>query len=603
MNLASRKNMPAVLGPVQKKLSQKPVTKGILLFVTLLSLPFLNACSQNTTQQNSLPPNKEPLKADTFANQGKIKELLNAEFTLQREGPNKAFEPFYELASQSDDIELIERLTHIAVVSQNHLYIERSANLWLSADPTSEAAYSLKLQVLIKDNRAEEVTTLLTNAMRHKVSLRFLPIYLEENVRDSDQVNTIETAIYALPPESKNNQYIQVSYAHILLLSGKYQLAINTSEQLLAKPNTDKSEALYLILAFSQKSLGQLDNAIKTLQTASQHFPKNTRVITPLIDFLVENEQPKIASNIYQKTDLETPEKLQVGINLMRSLLEHNQPGLALATANSLPEKQLGLSDQIQYLSAIALAQLNKKAQAIEVMENVDGALRTNATNQIALWLYDENKEDDINNMVLRRTARENMPEQVAAISRLHDERGHINLSFELVNNALIALPESDALRYHKALLADTLGNWKITEKELKNLLQKDPDNPQYLNALGYTLLTRTKRIDEAMNYIESAYEKADNDPAIIDSLGWGFFLKGEFEQSSYYLKKAWSILPDAEIAAHYGESLWKQRHYKEAIAVWEAALETSPDTPLLRDTIKRLSPSLLEERKQDKPS
>ena len=200
MNLASRKNMPAVLGPVQKKLSQKPVTKGILLFVTLLSLPFLNACSQNTTQQNSLPPNKEPLKADTFANQGKIKELLNAEFTLQREGPNKAFEPFYELASQSDDIELIERLTHIAVVSQNHLYIERSANLWLSADPTSEAAYSLKLQVLIKDNRAEEVTTLLTNAMRHKVSLRFLPIYLEENVRDSDQVNTIETAIYALPP-------------------------------------------------------------------------------------------------------------------------------------------------------------------------------------------------------------------------------------------------------------------------------------------------------------------------------------------------------------------------------------------------------------------
>lgn len=595
--------MPAVLGPVHIKDHQKPMTKGILLFLTLLSLPLLNACSQNSAQQKTLPPSEEAPKADSFFNEGKIEKLLNAEFTLQREGPNKAFEPFYELASQSGDISLIERLTHIAVVSQNPIYIERSANLWLSAAPTSETAYSLKLQILIKGNRAEEVTTLLTNAIRHKVSLRFLPLYLEDNVRDSDQVNTIEDAISALPPESKNNQHIQLSYAHLLLLSGKYQLAIDTSEKLLTKANTNKNEALYLILAFSQKNLGLTNDAIKTLQTASKYFPNNTRVITPLIDFLVENEQATLASEIYQKTDLDTPEKLQVGINLMRSLLEHNQPGLALTTAHSLPEEQLGLSDQIQYLTAIALAQLDKKTQAIELIKEVEGALRTNATNQMALWFYDQGKENDINAMVLNRTPRESMPEQVAAISRLHEEKGNNNLSFELVRDALVALPESDALRYHKALLADTLGNWKITETELKTLLQKDPGNPQYLNALGYTLLTRTNRIDEAMKYIESAYEKADNDPAIIDSLGWGFFLKGELEQSSYYLKKAWSILPDAEIAAHYGESLWKQRHYKEAIAVWEAALEASPDTPLLLDTIKRLSPSLLEEQKQDKPS
>ncbi|WP_421849054.1 tetratricopeptide repeat protein [Marinomonas sp.] len=595
--------MHAILGSINNKDYPKPITKGAWLLFILLSLPLLNACSQNTPQQNILPSSEETPNTDTFVSESKIEELLNAEFILQREGPNKAFEPFYELASQSGDITLIERLTHIAVVSQNYLYIERSANLWLSADPTSEAAYSLKLQVLIKDNRAEEVTTLLTNAIRHKVSLRFLPLYLEDNVRDNDQVNTIEVAISALSPELKNNQYIQVSYAHLLLLSGKYQLAIDTSEQLLKKTNADKSETLYLILAFSQKNLGRLDDAIKTLYTALKHFPSKTRVLTPLIDFLVENGQSQVATETYQKADLETAEKLQVGINLMRTLLEHNQPGLTLSTADSLPEKQLGLSNQIQYLTAIALAQLDKKAQAIELMKKVDGNLRTNATNQLALWFYDEGKENDINNMVLNRTPRENMPEQVDTISRLHEEKGHTDLSFELVSDALIALPESDALRYHKALLADTLGNWEITEKELKFLLQKDPDNPQYLNALGYTLLSQTKRIDEAMKYIESAYEKVDSDPAIIDSLGWGFFLKGEFEQSSYYLKKAWSILPDAEIAAHYGESLWKQRHYKEAIAVWEAALKTSPDTPLLLDTIKRLSPSLLEERKQDKPS
>lgn len=602
MNLASRKHMPAVFRLTQK-IQQKPYKKGLLTLVATLSVTLLSACSHNTISKDieSLTPEEQSLL--TKASNDDIQSLLNAEFTLQREGPNKAFESFYDLANKSNDLALIKRLIQVAVAAQNHIFIERSTNLWLSVAPNAEAAYALKLQVLIQGNRTEEVTTLLTNAMRHNVSLRFLPIYLEENVRENDQVSTIEEAISALSPERKANQYIQLSYAHLLLLSGNYQLAITTSEALLEKPTSEKSESLYLILAFSQKSLGLLDDAIRTLDSATVRFPKSTRILTPLIDFLVENKQAQKGTNTYLNANLETPEKLQVGINLMRSLLEHEQAELALKTANNLPQKQLGLSNQVQYLTAIALAQLDKKAQAIEFMENVDGNLQSNATNQMALWFYDLGKEKDINAMVLNRTPREDMPEQVIAISRLHEEKGNKNLSFELVKNALAALPESDSLRYHKALLADTLGNWKITEKELIILLQKDPENPQFLNALGYTLLTRTDRIEEAMKLIESAYEKADSDPAIIDSLGWGFFLKGEFEQSSYYLKKAWSILPDAEIAAHYGESLWKQRHYEEAILIWESALETSPDTPLLIDTIERLSPSLLEEHKQDSSS
>lgn len=599
MNLASRKHMPSVLGHTQTA----SYTKKLFTLLALIGLPLISACSHNTIQQSSTPLNTQSASGETDSSNSKIKELLNAEFILQREGPNKAFEPFYELAQQSGDTALIKRLTYIAVVSQNDLNIERSANLWLSEAPTAEAAYALKLQVLIKENRSEEAATLLTNAIRYKVSLRFLPAYLEDNVRDNDQVSTIEAAIAELPPESKNNQYVQLSHAHILLLSGEYEAAIETAERLLIRVNSEKPEALYLILAFSQKNLGQIDNAVKTLQAAAQRFPQNSRILVPLMDFLVDNNQTKSAVDTFQQANLETPEKLQVGINLMRTLLEYEKPQLAINIANNLPKEQLGLSDQVEFLRAIALAQLGKNSQAINVMQKVGGTLRTNATNQIALWLYEQGKEADINTMVLNRTHREDIPEQIAAISQIHEENGNTHLSYELLSEALLLFPDSDALRYQKALLADALGQWDVTENELKTLLEKDPENPQYLNALGYTLLVRTQRIDEAMIYIESAYEKADSDPAIIDSLGWGFFLKGELEQSSYYLKKAWSILPDAEIAAHYGESLWKQRHYKEALDIWKTALEASPDTPLLLDTIKRLSPSLLEESQQDTPS
>ncbi|WP_262368545.1 hypothetical protein [Marinomonas sp. IMCC 4694] len=573
------------------------------LFFNVVCLLFLTACSHLTSEQTPEKTVAIDIKTTpTLVSHDYIRKQLNAEFILQREGPNKAFEAFYQLATESGNLLLIERLARIAITSQNPLYIEKSANLWLSADPYAEAAYALKLQIIIKGNRSKDVTDLINSAIQNNVPLRFLPLYLEENIRDNTQVTTIEKAILALTQPAQNNQYVQLSHAHILLLTGQYQLAIEISEQLLSHHDTEKSEALYLILSFGQKNLDRLEDAISTLKMACEAQPGNRRLLMPLIDFLVENHQSDNAIATYRAAQLNAPEKQQVGINLMRSLLERDQPDLALTVAYSLPNTEQGLSDQVQFLTAIALSQQGKKADAIRAMEQVNGALRSNASNQMALWLYEASQENTINDMILNRTLRENMPEQIAAISGLHEEKGRIDLSYDLFNRALIALPESDIIRYRKALLADTIGLWEVTESELKILLQKDTNNPQYLNALGYTLLTRTTRLDEAMTYIELAYEKVDDDPAIIDSLGWGFFLKGELEQSSYYLQKAWSLLPDAEIAAHYGESLWKQRHYKKAIEIWRTALERSPNTPLLLDTIQRLSPTMLDDAQQETP-
>ncbi len=599
MNLAPRKNMPSPLTNQQKGNAAFLNRKCVFLLAVFLSAPLLSACNQNTIKSDTTNLAIEDAQpSQTPADQ--IEALLEAEFTLQREGPNKAFEPFYELAKTSRDVTLVSRLTKIAVAAQNNEYIEQSSDLWLSIEPSSEQAYSLKIQVLTNGQRDSDVATTLMNAIDHNASLRFLPLYLEDNIRDGDKVKTIENAIAALPIEYQHDQYIQLSHAHILLLAGQYESAIQLSEQLFTRADTDKSEALHLILAFSQKNIGALEDAISTLFSAANVFPKNTRIIIPLIDFLVENDNVEKAVNVYQEANFETEEQLQVGINAMRTLLEHKQPKYALAIAMSLPKNQLGLANQVKYLTAISLADLGDKADAIKIMNQVDGNLRSRATRHLVLWLYDENQEAIINDVVLSRTLRKNLPEQAILTGQYHEDRGNLALSYDLVARSSDALPESNALRYRKALLAEALDDWQTTETELKILLQKEADNPQYLNALGYTLLTRTKRIDEAMSYIESAYEKAEDDPAIIDSLGWGHFLKGELEQASYFLKKAWTMLQNAEIAAHYGESLWKQRHYKQATKIWEMALESQPDSPLLLETINRLSPSLLDQQRNE---
>ncbi|MEO9275648.1 tetratricopeptide repeat protein [Marinomonas sp. 5E14-1] len=591
--------MPSCFGTLHSFLKEKHDSKTWLTLFLVTSLPILTACQQMAKTTDSSKQSTSVTQNKTSTAQ-KIETLLEAEFLLQREGPEKAFDAFYDLASKTVDDKLLERLIQVAIASQNDNYVERSANLWLAADPFAEQAYSLKAQVLIKNQRPEETTTLLINAIRHSVSLQFLPLYLEDHVRDNEKVAVISEAISELPAKYQKDQYIQLSQAHIFLLAGQYEEAITESQQLLERPDLEKNEILFLILAFSQKNIGQLDESIETLLEATNHHPENTRIMASLIDFLVERGDVSHAMSIYNEKTLDDSERLQVGIGFMRTLLANNQPKHVLEVSASLPEESFGFSDQIQFLEAIALAELNETTKAIEIMRNVGGNLRTKATQQIALWFYEENKEQDINEMALTRTLRKNIPEQITRISQLHLQNDNEHLAYDIVSRASDTYPESNALRYRKALLAESLGDWQTTETEIHILLLKDPENPQYLNALGYTLLTRTSRIDEAMKYIESAYKKAEDDPAVIDSLGWGHFLKGELEQASYYLKKAWSLFPDAEIAAHYGEILWKQRHYKEAIEIWETALDSEPNSPFLLETIRRLSPSLIEERPQD---
>ncbi|AEF53758.1 hypothetical protein [Marinomonas posidonica] len=567
-----------------------------------LCLPFLFACNQTrspeiTTLQVEKNAHTQPYE------ESQISDLLKAEFTLQREGPNKAYDSFYKIAQKSKDPQFIERLVRIAVASRNKVYIEQSADLWRSIAPTSEQAYSLAIQVYAQGERPNDIAKLLDMAIQNRVPLRFFPLYLEDNVRNSQVISTLEKAITLTSPLTQKNQFIRLSQAHLWLLSGQYEQASQLGNTLLEDPNTEKSEALYLILAYSEKNQNQLTKAISTLKIANLKYPKSANILSPLLSLLVENEQAHAAIKLLDSSTLSEDDKLQTCLNFARTLLEYKQPDFALSVLNGLPQRQRGFSNQIQYLQAIALNELKRQDEAIEKMNLVHGTLQSNATSQIALWLYEQGKQKDINDLVLTRTNREYLPEQITTISQLHQEEGQPMLAYDLLSKAVDLFPESDELRYQKSLFAEHLGYWDITLKELNTLLEKHPDNAQYLNAIGYTLLTRTDQLDEAMVYIERAYELSDNDPAIIDSLGWGMFLKGEYEQSSYYLEKAWSILQDAEIAAHYGESLWRQRHYDQALIIWKTALQQSPNATILLDTIKRLSPSLLESHQQDENS
>ena len=139
-------------------------------------------------------------------------------------------------------------------------------------------------------------------------------------------------------------------------------------------------------------------------------------------------------------------------------------------------------------------------------------------------------------------------------------------------------------------MLAEKLDDLERLERHLRKVLSLEPDNAAALNALGYTLVDRTGRIKEGVALITKAYKLEPDDPSIIDSMGWAEFRMGRYPQALVFLEKAYSLFPDAEIAAHLGEVLWVKGDRKRAEMIWDQALEQQPDSEIIKDTIERLN-------------
>jgi predicted negative regulator of RcsB-dependent stress response len=73
--------------------------------------------------------------------------------------------------------------------------------------------------------------------------------------------------------------------------------------------------------------------------------------------------------------------------------------------------------------------------------------------------------------------------------------------------------------------------------------------------------------------------------------MGWALFRLGKLDAAETYLIRAMKERPDAEIAAHLGEVLWKKGDTAGAKEVWRAQLQTSPDNQVLLETVRRYVP------------
>ena len=176
-------------------------------------------------------------------------------------------------------------------------------------------------------------------------------------------------------------------------------------------------------------------------------------------------------------------------------------------------------------------------------------------------------------------------------LARLYHDEGNYQKAAEHYSQ-LIKTIDTPSRRHAPLYFArgaayERMGSFEKAARDLETSLELEPSNPVVLNYLGYMWLDQGHNLENAYGYIRQAAQLRPHDGAIVDSLGWAYYKRGQFETAIHNLEKAVSLLPnDPVINMHLGQAYSKVGREQEARVKWQRALSLEPES---QEDVKRL--------------
>ena len=148
--------------------------------------------------------------------------------------------------------------------------------------------------------------------------------------------------------------------------------------------------------------------------------------------------------------------------------------------------------------------------------------------------------------------------------------------------------PLYSEILYRRGSSYERMGDYENSDKDLLTSLEINPNDAYTLNYLAYSWLERKYKINTALQMLEKAYAARSNDPYIIDSIGWAYYLVDEYDKAENFLKRAVELMPqDPIVNDHYGDILWQLDRKIQARYFWQAVLNLDKTEDTMKETIK----------------
>ena len=542
--------------------------------------------------------------AETPENQGPpgftpqvLYQILLGEVALQRGQHALAARALTEATRQARDAKLARRATEIALFAKEYAVGLDAARAWNELDPSSQRARQLLASLLVAAGRLDEARPRLAELMEDPATNRAEAfgqlVRLLASHKEKEEAFRLLRELaepYTELPEAQL-AIAQIGLAAGLPSVGMAEASLAAAERALAlRPDWDA--AVQLKAQLMAKTSPR--DGIVYLEARLAEKPKQRPLRAILAQLLVEQKRYREARDHLNRLADDGPSNQELRIAAARISVQLGEQAEAERLLETALKEEPTDADQLRMLLGQLAEDRKHWSVAIDRYRSVTRETHTfDARLKLATVLGKAGRGEEAVSVLdsLKPEGEGQFVQIIQTRAQLLRDAERHREAYELLAKALMERPDSPELLYDTAMAAERLGDFAVLEKHLRRLIEIKPENAHAYNALGYTLVDRTPRVQEGRALIERALALAPDDPFILDSMGWALFRGGDYERSILMLRRAYQERRDAEIAAHLGEVLWVSGDREEARRVWEQQLSLNPANVLLLETMRRLAP------------
>lgn len=559
--------------------------------LSFCSLLLLSGCVTVVDAQAPAEPEfmiRPPLQSSPRAEL--LYQVMVAELAGKRDQLDVALKNYRQAAQTTDQPQIAERATMLALLVKDHPAALELAQRWHTLAPASDQARQALALALLRNNRVAEASDYLETVRRLAGAKDKQQGYatLASLLTQAEDKPAALRVMRQFRDRNPDSAFAQYYYGLLAAASNEPKEALSSLNTALARnPKLVAGHQLRARLLLDQ---GDADAALAGLAKAVASLPRERDLRMNYARLLINAGQLDKARREFATLLNQNPKDTESVYALGLLAAETRQFDLAESYLLELIKRNTRLADAYFELGRIE-EQRGAYAKAREWYARVKGDDRhLNAQMRLGVILAKTSNVNAVNqhfDHLRRNNPQTSISLYMAEAEALREGNRHQE-AFDTLDRALETHPNDKDLLYARALAAERVDRIDILERDLRAIIATDPKNAQALNALGYTLADRTDRHQEALGYIEQALALLPEDAAVLDSMGWVQYRLGNQAKALEYLRKAYRINGDAEIASHLAEVLWISGRREEAKRIWRAALTKEPDSRQLLDLQKK---------------
>ena len=516
-------------------------------------------------------------------------KLLVGELATHAGNHDLSLASYMDAARETRDAAVAARTVKLAMIANAHEEALEAARLWSEVDPSSPEAGQALVSLLIRagdvDGAVKRLETMIETTTEppgsgfHRASTL---------LAGQNDVAAATAAMMRLVHGHEDNPAAQFALARFLAGTGQREEASSAIRH--ASELDPHDERIAIFRARLHQGENDVEGALAVLSEFLQRTPEANGVRMALARALVDLKRYEEARIEFERVVSAAPENDDARFAFALLLIQTNRLDEAVKHLEAVASGGARRDAAHFYLARIAEGR-QRLNDAIAFYKRVrNGEHRLNAQIRAAVLMADGDNLDSALNH-LRRVRARNVSEAVrihVAEAGLLTRAERYHDAMDVFDASLERFPGNTDLLYARGMLAERIDRLDILERDMRDILAREPDHADALNALGYTLADRTDRFEEAYVLIKRALELKPDVSYIIDSMGWILYRIGRYQEALAQLRRAFSLDPDPEIAAHLGEVLWVLGQKTEAREVWSNALEAAPDDKRILEVIER---------------